>query len=68
MIHPPDCVHGTAEDLVMMTEGTQLSLRQIAGMSLDLISQRWSLSQDLGVNYIASFQKLGLPGPKRPNH
>ena len=56
------------EDLVLLTEGTQLVLRQIAGMSLDVLSSKWNLSQDLNINYIACFQKQLLPrvGPIRP--
>ena len=56
-----------AEDLLLLTEGTQLLLRQIAGMSLNLLSQQWSLSQDLAVNYIACFQKQTLH-QKTPPH
>ncbi|KAK9792662.1 hypothetical protein WJX73_001747 [Symbiochloris irregularis] len=51
----------TPEDLVLLMEGTQLSLQQIAGMSLDLQSRQWQLSQDLDVNYIACFQKQAPP-------
>lgn len=40
-----------------MAEGGHLHLQQIAGMSLDLRTRQWQLSQDLDVNYIACFQK-----------
>ena len=46
-----------AEDLVLLMEGTHVELQQIAGMSIDLWTRQWQLTQDLGINYIACFQK-----------
>jgi 2-polyprenyl-3-methyl-5-hydroxy-6-metoxy-1,4-benzoquinol methylase len=44
----------------MMTEGTSLELEQMAGMRFNPLDGRWRLDDDLGVNYIAYFQKEGM--------
>ena len=39
----------------MIMESHDMKLDQIQGMSFNPIGQRWSLSDDLAVNYIAAF-------------
>lgn len=52
-----------AEELTVAAEKAGLELEQMAGMSMELPSQKWSLSDDVGVNYIAYFQKPGIARP-----
>mmetsp|Transcript_18085 Transcript_18085/g.45420 ORF Transcript_18085/g.45420 Transcript_18085/m.45420 type:complete len:357 (+) Transcript_18085:127-1197(+) len=47
----------TPEELTLMVEGGGLELAQMAGMTYNPLSGRWSLNDDLRVNYIASFVK-----------
>lgn len=44
----------------MAAERAGLELEQLAGMSYDLRRQRWALSDDPGINYIAYLQKPGI--------
>ncbi len=38
-------------------DGAQCSLEEISGMQLDLLRGKWSFSDDLAVNYIATFRR-----------
>lgn len=40
----------------MMMEGHGMELDQIQGMTFNLLTQAWSPSSDLAVNYIAAFR------------
>lgn len=47
----------TPEELTLMVEDGGMELCQMAGMTYNLLTRRWSLNDDLRVNYIASFVK-----------
>ena len=51
-----------AGELAIMLKGSGFQLEHAAGMTLDLGSGRWTLSDDLAVNYIASFRPGGAVG------
>ena len=44
-----------ADELVLLMQGGGMKLDKIQGMTLNPLSQQWALSDDLGVNYIATF-------------
>ena len=44
----------------MLAEGTGLELQQLAGMVLNPLTGRWTLSGSSEVNYIAYFSKTSL--------
>lgn len=46
-----------AEELVMMSEGSQLQLEELAGMVYNPLRGQWHLAEDTGINYIAYMQK-----------
>jgi len=45
------------EDLKEILIKNNLSLKRLDGMNFDLLKDRWSISRDLSVNYIAKFRK-----------
>ena len=56
-IHVPDYGLLHADELVMMLQSQDMQLAQIQGMSLSLARRDWTLTGDLGVNYIAAFSR-----------
>ena len=54
------CLVCSAEELYMLAEGAGLELQQMAGMVLNPVSGKWSLSSSVAVNYIAYFSKISL--------
>ena len=54
------CLLWSAEELYMLAEGAGLKLEQMAGMVLNPVSGKWSLSPSVAVNYIAYFSKISL--------
>ena len=52
--------NGLAEELTIAAEKSGMELEQLAGMSYDLRGSRWRLTEDVGVNYIAYYQRTGL--------
>ena len=50
----------TAEELYMLTEDTGLKLEQLAGMVMNPLTGKWTLSTSTEVNYIAHFMKTSL--------
>ncbi len=51
----------TPQELYLMAADAGLSLAHAAGLSLDLSTGRFTLTDDLGVNYIAAFHKPARP-------
>lgn len=49
-----------AEELYMLTEDTGLKLQQLAGMVMNPLTGKWTLSTSTEVNYIAHFTKTSL--------
>lgn len=49
-----------AEELYMLTEDTGLRLEQLAGMVMNPLTGKWTLSTSTEVNYIAHFMKTSL--------
>jgi 2-polyprenyl-6-hydroxyphenyl methylase/3-demethylubiquinone-9 3-methyltransferase len=47
----------TPAELARLGRGAGLRMTDSAGMSFDPLRQRWALSRDLGVNYIAAFER-----------
>ena len=47
----------TPAELARLARGAGLRMTASAGMSFDPLSQRWRISRDLGVNYIAAFAR-----------
>ena len=47
-----------AEELVMMMGSAGMKLKEVQGMFLNPFSRKWSLTDDLAVNYIAAFTWL----------
>ena len=45
------------EDLIKITKNNNLSLISLDGMSFNLLTDKWHLSDDKSVNYIAKFKK-----------
>ena len=45
------------EDLIKITKNNNLSLLKLDGMSFNLLTDKWHLSNDKSVNYIAKFKK-----------
>ena len=54
------CMMHDAEELAVAAESAGLEMEQLAGMSYDLRTQGWTLSDDPAINYIAYFQKPGI--------
>ena len=50
----------SAEELSIAAEKAGLELEQLAGMTWDLRTQKWVLTDDAGINYIAYFQRPGI--------
>ena len=48
----------SAEELVMMMGSAGMKLKEVQGMYLNPFSRKWSLTDDLAVNYIAAFTWL----------
>ena len=48
-----------ADELAIMLKDSGFQLEHAAGMTLELASGKWILSDDLAVNYIASFRPEG---------
>ncbi len=47
----------TPAELARLARGAGLRLTDSAGMTFDPLRQRWTISRDLGVNYIAAFAR-----------
>jgi len=47
-----------ADELVMMMGSGGMKLKEVQGMYFDPFSRKWSLTDDLAVNYIAAFTWL----------
>ena len=47
----------TPAELGRLGRGAGLRMTDSAGMSFDPLRQRWALSRDLGINYIAAFER-----------
>ena len=45
------------EDLIKITKNSDLSLEKLDGMDFNLLNDKWNLSSDKSVNYIAQFKK-----------
>ena len=55
-----------AEELTVAAERAGLELEHLAGISYDPRRSRWRLTEDVGVNYIAYYQRTGLAEQKPP--
>ena len=38
-------------------DGARCNLEEISGMRLDVLRGKWSFTEDLAVNYVASFRR-----------
>ncbi len=47
----------TPAELARLARGAGLRMTDSAGMTFDPLAQRWRISRDLGVNYIAAFAR-----------
>ena len=45
------------EDLIKISEKNNLKIKNVDGLKYDILNDRWKLSSDKSVNYIARFKK-----------
>ena len=45
------------EDLIKISENNNLKIKKLDGFKYDILNDRWKLSRDNSVNYIARFKK-----------
>ena len=45
------------EDLIKISEKNNLKIKNIDGLKYDILNDKWKLSNDNSVNYIARFKK-----------
>ena len=46
------------EELKFITQNSNLKLQKLDGMKFNLLTDKWHLSEDKSVNYIAKFKKI----------